>query len=139
MIVAASRYLFVYGTLMSHLEGGMGKRVRARLAAECRSLGPAHVTGLLYDLGRYPGLVAGAAAGAGAVQGELLELRDPPQTLAWLDRYEGIVEGWARSCEYDRRIVTAELASGEPVTAWVYNYRGPVHAARQITSGMWSP
>ena len=47
-------------------------------------LGPATVPGLLYDLGRYPGLVPGD----GLVHGELFAGADAA-VLAALDQYEG--------------------------------------------------
>ena len=74
--MANTRLLFVYGTLMSTATGAMGRGPRARLDRASRILGPASVTGHLYDLGRYPGLVLKAPGGApsGTVFGELREL-----------------------------------------------------------------
>ena len=52
-----SRYLFVYGTLMSGARGALGTQQRLRLARESDSLGPASLHfARLYDLGRYPGV-----------------------------------------------------------------------------------
>ena len=72
----AADLLFVYGTLLSADTGAMGRSQRERLGRESRSLGSAWTTGLLYNLGRYPGLVLPAGAGA-VVHGELLQLIDP--------------------------------------------------------------
>ena len=61
---AETRLLFVYGTLMSHASSEMGRRERAQLDAAGRIVGPAFVTGQLFDLGAYPGFVA-SRSGAG--------------------------------------------------------------------------
>ena len=55
-----TRYLFVYGTLMSGAGSALGKAQRLRLARESDSLGPASIAhARLYDLGRYPGAIVG--------------------------------------------------------------------------------
>ena len=93
MTAETSRYLFVYGTLMSGARGALGLEQRLRLARESDSLGPASLHfARLYDLGRYPG----AAISDGEediVHGEAVLLADPDAALAWLDDYEGYVHG----------------------------------------------
>ncbi len=109
--------LFVYGTLMRDASGVFGQTERDRLRAESTSAGSATMSGKLYDLGQYPGLVIGP--GGGAVQGEIITLVDPARTFTWLDLYEGIepsqsgVDG-ILSPEYLRRPVAAALYNGEP-------------------------
>ena len=102
MTAETSRYLFVYGTLMSGARSALGTQQRLRLAQESDSLGPASLHfARLYDLGRYPG----AAISDGEeeiVHGEAVLLADPDAALAWLDPYEGYVHGGGDRNEYDR-------------------------------------
>jgi gamma-glutamylcyclotransferase (GGCT)/AIG2-like uncharacterized protein YtfP len=63
---ASSRHVFVYGTLR---RGGSNDITRRQPAP--RYVGMAQVGGTLYDLGRYPGLLLGAA---GTVLGEVYEI-----------------------------------------------------------------
>lgn len=128
--------LFVYGTLLSADTGATGRVQRARLAREARVLSAATVDGLLYNLGRYPGLVVTEEV-AGAVTGEILELAQPARTLAWLDDYESIVPGNHPHNEYERRRLRARLASGESVEVWAYVYLQSVAQARLIPDGNW--
>lgn len=64
-----SKLLFVYGSLLRGSRHPMARR----LALESRKLGPATVTGRLYDLGFYPGAVPSANPQE-LVHGELLML-----------------------------------------------------------------
>ena len=137
--MADSRYLFVYGTLMSGAGTALGKSQRLRLARESDSLGPASlVHARLYDLGRYPG----AAAGDGEddiVHGEAVLLSTPETTLKWLDAYEDIAPDNGDANEYERKVCAIRLAGGEAIDAWVYLLlRVPAHAKR-IGDGRWMP
>jgi gamma-glutamylcyclotransferase (GGCT)/AIG2-like uncharacterized protein YtfP len=132
-----TRYLFVYGTLMSGARSALGTQQRLRLAAESDSLGPASLHfARLYDLGRYPG----AAVSDGEeeiVHGEVVLLTDADASLAWLDPYEGYVHGGGDRNEYDRLVRQVRLAGGETFDAWVYLLRRAPDAARRIDSGRW--
>src|SRR5215207_11003698 len=129
---ATSRYLFVYGTLMSGARSALGRQQRLRLAQESDSLGPASLHfARLYDLGRYPG----AAVSDGEeeiVHGEAVLLADPDAALAWLDPYEGYVHGGGDRNEYDRQVRQVRLAGGETFDAWVYLLRRAPGASRRI-------
>jgi gamma-glutamylcyclotransferase (GGCT)/AIG2-like uncharacterized protein YtfP len=85
-------------------------------------VGVGSVPGRLFDLGRYPGLVAGR----GRVRGEVYRLRDP-ELLAAVDREEGY--------NFERRRTVATLADGRRVRAWIYRYRGPRERAVPIPEG----
>ena len=100
--------LFVYGTLKR------GRRNHLLLAAQ-HFLGPARTAPgfRLYDLGRYPGMVADTAGNA--VTGELWLVSD--ECLAALDAFEGTDTGL-----YRRMMVTLE----DGTTAACYLYAGPV-------------
>ncbi|HXF53927.1 MAG TPA: gamma-glutamylcyclotransferase family protein [Hyphomicrobiaceae bacterium] len=129
-------HLFVYGTLMSVASGPLGCAQRRRLQREAKSLGRATTPGRLYDLGRYPGLLASASA-AHLVHGEVFALRNPAATLRWLDRYEGIARGEQNRGEYRRATRPVRLADGRKLTAWVYLYARRPNAARLLNNGRW--
>lgn len=128
--------LFIYGTLMAAAGDKMGRVERTWLARESRPLGPATTTGLLYDLGRYPGLVVGAGP-AGTVEGELVRLADPARSLRWLDAYEGIVPGEHDQGEYRRAEIDVRLPSGPSMRAWSYVYVKSIERARLVAGGSW--
>jgi len=133
-----TRYLFVYGTLMSGAATDFGTEQRVRLAAESDSLGPASLPrALLYDLGRYPGAISGGGI-YDIVHGEVVLLADAPASFAWLDAYEGYAPNAATN-EYERAVCQVRLAGGETFDAWVYLLReAPADAeARRIASGRW--
>lgn len=95
-------HLFVYGTLRR----GLGHPMARWLLAHAAYVGPATVTGQLYDLGPYPGAVL---ARGGRVVGEVYRLRHGSPVLAALDAYEG--------CGPDT--VGAPLyAAASPTCAW---------------------
>jgi gamma-glutamylcyclotransferase (GGCT)/AIG2-like uncharacterized protein YtfP len=126
-----TRYLFVYGTLMSGARTKLGTAQRLRLAAESDSLGPASLHfARLYDLGRYPG----AALSDGEeeiVHGEVVLLADPQAALAWLDAYEGYVHGGGDANEYDRVVREVRF------DAWVYLLRRAPDEKKRLVSGRW--
>lgn len=128
--------LFVYGTLMAAAGDAMGRVERTRLARESIPLGIATTRGLLYDLGRYPGLVVGAAQD-GVVEGELVRLSDPARSLGWLDRYEGIVPDQLDKNEYRRAEIDVTIAEGRIVRAAAYVYTRELDQARLVASGSW--
>lgn len=129
--------LFVYGTLMTAAASSpLGQSQRAQLQAVSRSIGPATISGLLYDLGSYPALVADDAAG-GRVHGEVLLLASPDATLAWLDIYEGIDADRPEANEYARIRRQVKLADGSLIEAWVYVYCRSIVGLPLIKSGRW--
>ncbi len=83
--------------------------------------------GRLHRLGSYPGAVPTTTDGEW-VHGELYLIEDSRWTLAALDNYEG--------SSFERAKVEVQLASGQPVQAWVYIYRGQPSGPR-IRSGDW--
>ena len=136
--MAESRYLFVYGTLMSGAQTPLGKAQRLRLARESDSLGPASIAhARLYDLGRYPGAIPGGG-GDDLVHGEAVLLSAPEQTLAWLDAYEGIAPKHDEN-EYERSLREVRLAGGEAIDGWVYLLRTVPARAKRIDDGRWMP
>jgi len=117
--------LFVYGTLKS-------RAAAHRLLRGARFVADGSTTGVLYDLGAYPGLTRRASNGK-RVHGELYELptQRVSQMLRDLDRYEGR--------EFCRRRVFVTLPNGKRKTAWTYLLRSaPPATARRIVSGRYA-
>lgn len=130
-------YLFAYGTLMSTATGRLGRGQRERLRLEAVGLGAASISGRLYDLGRYPGL-ADAVADTDIVHGEVFQLAQPQQSLAWLDAYEGIVPGDHTDGEYARVVRPALLATGDAIEAWVYRLNRIDADLQLLATGRWT-
>ena len=101
--------LFVYGTLRPSAGTAWSKE----LLRASRNYQPARMAGVLYDLGRYPGMVRG---GSGWVSGEVVRLRDPEPMFRQLDAYEG--------GEF-RRVPARAITRTRVVGCWVYVYDGP--------------
>jgi gamma-glutamylcyclotransferase (GGCT)/AIG2-like uncharacterized protein YtfP len=110
--------VFVYGTLR---RGGSNHFRMEK--AEFVTAGT--VNGRLYQIDWYPGLVLDATADA--VIGEIYQV--PPAVLEELDRFEG--------AEYRRLQTPVRLPDGETVSAWIWEWLGPVDESRRITSGDW--
>ena len=114
--------VFVYGTLRRGGAGGMSVRFPgATFIADAR------VSGGLYDLGAYPGLILGGSGSS--VVGEVYEVDD--ELLNELDEFE------ASSC-YRREQVEITLGDGGR-ECWIYvPERHPENSQRTlITSGDW--
>jgi gamma-glutamylcyclotransferase (GGCT)/AIG2-like uncharacterized protein YtfP len=121
--------LFFYGTLMS--DGSRGHALRG-LAVP---VGPATITGDLYDVGCFPALVPGG----GRVVGEVWEVL-PGCEVEALDQTDGI-EGFdqfapARSL-YIRRPVRARLADGSLTVVEVYEWNRSTRGMIRIADGDW--
>lgn len=106
--------LFVYGSLRSEFDN---PHVRM-LKEQAESMGHATVRGSIFLVGQYPGY---RREPEGIVHGELWRLRQPAQTLAALDEYEGSV--------YSRDMIYVDM------TAWIYIYQGEVLPHQRIASG----
>lgn len=118
-------HVFVYGTLRRGEINDIN-----RLQPAPRYLGLAHLRGLLYDLGPYPGLVLG---GEGWVQGEVYAIG--PELEHALDRIEEVAP--VPSGEYMRRHVELEL-DGQRLRCLVYEIDPQrVHGRPRILSGDW--
>lgn len=114
--------LFVYGTLRKVY----GHPLHDLIASHSVRSSEARVRGLLFDMGSYPGMTAGA--GEGFVHGELYEIDSEwPRIIAALDEYEG--------SEYRRELIEAELSSGERNAAWAYVLNVDTNGLRRIESG----
>lgn len=102
------------------------------LDQRARFVGVGRVSGRLYDLGRFPGMVP-AETTQDWVRGDLFELTEGPDTLGELDRYEN--GGAPASPLYERQLASVILEDGKDIPAWVYWYRGEVKESHRISSG----
>ncbi|OAI11331.1 MULTISPECIES: gamma-glutamylcyclotransferase family protein [Methylomonas] len=119
--------LFVYGSLRSDC----GPAHQDFLSA-ATALGPASLTGALYDVGRYPAAVIGDAMYL--IHGELYDLRGDTDLLACLDAYEECSAEFPEPREYRREIV--EVTQNQRIRpAWAYLYNRPTQGLPRIESG----
>ena len=116
--------LFVYGTLLP------GLRLHHAMQG-ARSIGCGAISGLLYDLGSYPGVVHGA----GKVWGEVYEVDS--QKLTQLDAIEAFYPDEPEDkSEYIRELADVHMIeSGPVVTAWFYRFNRSVTDKRLIDHG----
>jgi gamma-glutamylcyclotransferase (GGCT)/AIG2-like uncharacterized protein YtfP len=113
--------VFVYGTLRSGSARGMLSRFPTS-----KFISDAKVSGRLYDLGPYPGLVVNQSRSL--VVGELYEVDD--ETLNELDAFE-------ISSNYRRKQIKISLVSGETI-CWTYEPDPEFYSLdKLITSGDW--
>jgi len=124
--------LFVYGTLRPGFDHPMARY----LATRARHLGTGLVRGMLFHLGRYPGVVE-AAAEKDQVRGDVFELsRDAEATLRALDDYETLES--PTPAYFERQLTDVCMDTGETLRAWIYWYRGDISTtAHRIQSGDW--
>lgn len=123
--VRAGDAIAVYGLLRA----GESGFARFGLADAFKPLGPCVIPGELWDLGRFPGLIAGQ----GEVAGELFEILDA-SVMSRLDAFEDYWPDEPDRSRYDRiktRLIQPDCA------AWVYVWRLGLDEAVPIASGDW--
>ena len=100
------------------------------MLGDAQPLGAATTSGLLYDLGGYPGLVSGD----GVVHGEVCAVDDT--RLPALDAFEDYNLADPAGSLYMRAAVTAWLvASGEAIPVQAYRHNRPVPEHAWIPDG----
>ena len=102
-----------------------------RLRTGAKLIGKGSTSGLLYDLGAYPGAVF-ASGERRRVIGELFRLGGNAKLLADLDSYEGITG--AEDDIWSRVLVEVRLDRGGIVDAWAYGLSA-MPRARVIGTG----
>ncbi len=120
-------YLFVYGTLLQK-----GNKFAGNLHENSSFYGKGKVSGRLYDIGKYPGLVL--QPGDQFVYGNVYLMTDPKTTLKLLDDYEGFGEDCTQPNEF-LRALTAIDCNDDLLACWVYLYNLSVDKFELITSG----
>ncbi len=121
-------YLFVYGTLRPGSRHPMAKF----LAEHAQHIGRGRMAGRLYDLGRYPGMVATCNQDE-LVIGDVFLMDDANWVLVKLDEYEGATGDTPRLFDRKRRV--AQLDDGSAIPAWVYEYQGIARGEDWLPSG----
>ncbi|MFT4751189.1 MAG: gamma-glutamylcyclotransferase (GGCT)/AIG2-like uncharacterized protein YtfP [Neolewinella sp.] len=121
-------HLFVYGSLLSNIPSSMSKFLRRRATLVGKVITP----GVLYDLGMYPGFVAG---GDELVKGELYRINpdNEEQTMEMLDAYEAVTG--EPEDEYLRGEVTVQVGGGGTFTAETYVFRGDLSGKKVVPKG----
>jgi len=120
--------IFVYGTLRR------GSTHNHLIAAVADYLMPGHVTGHLYDIGAYPGLLVNPKT-KHKVIGEVYRMKGGKIALTSLDDYEGCSALFAYPHEYVRQRADVELDNGKVISAWVYVYNASIKNKPEIKSG----
>ncbi|RYY73634.1 MAG: gamma-glutamylcyclotransferase [Gammaproteobacteria bacterium] len=123
-----SDYLFVYGTLRGTCESDAHKEY----LRGADFVSPAKIRGKLYLVDYYPGLVLSETEHWAL--GEVYLIENEAQ-LHDLDVYEGCAKNSPQPHEYERRIVSAVLSSGENINAWAYIYKQDTSKFKLIESG----
>ncbi|MDO6415703.1 gamma-glutamylcyclotransferase family protein [Sphingomonas sp. BIUV-7] len=122
----------MYGTLRP----ASRHRQARRLLREARRIGPARLPhARLFRVRHFPGLVANGGRRQG-VAGDLLLLRRPERTLAWLDAYEGCAPDSPTPHPY-ARVVAPVRHRERTVVAIGYVWPAPTTGLRLIPSGNW--
>lgn len=125
-------HLFVYGTLRRAI--APSKDLRHLLHHEAELQGNATVTGRLYNIGSYPGLILSDIPEE-IVMGELYKIRDKRVVLHTFDQYEGCIDPFPKPCEYQRVKAEVKTAEGFKVLSWLYAYQWDVKEEMHIKSG----
>ncbi len=120
-------YVAAYGSLR---QGFALPDEPGELAQLLTSEGPCLINGELYDMGDYPGLVAGD----GHVVGELYRLSDL-KALRLIDRFERYDAIDPEGSLYLRRCVRLAEPSAD---AWVYFYNRPVNDMPRVPGDDWA-
>ncbi|MFN3835451.1 MAG: gamma-glutamylcyclotransferase [Glycocaulis sp.] len=124
-MVRAGDAFAVYGLLRKGASGF----AQFGLERAFRPLGPCRISGLIYDLGGYPGLTEGE----GEVAGELFAVADP-SIIAKLDAFEDYYPHAPARSRYLRRQITLLTPARK---AWVYVWNRPVEGAPLVAHGDW--
>jgi gamma-glutamylcyclotransferase (GGCT)/AIG2-like uncharacterized protein YtfP len=123
-------HLFLYGTLLPGLAPGSLAEMLDQLAF----VDHGSVTGRLYDLGAYPGLVVDES-GNELAHGDVFRLSPDEALLDALDAYEGYCPSDPTGSLYIRRNLAVMLAGGGVTRAWLYEYNRDLSAATLIPGG----
>lgn len=122
--------LFVYGTLRHNARNEYAAYVRERSIY----VGTGQLPGRLYRIDWFPGAIYDPTATTFVV-GDILQLHQPTELLAYLDEYEDVTPDG--SGIFVRRLVT--LQTDGPLTAWTYLFNQPTENLSLIGGGDFSP
>jgi gamma-glutamylcyclotransferase (GGCT)/AIG2-like uncharacterized protein YtfP len=129
--VPAVNHLFVYGSLRKANDGSL----HALFKNQALFMGNANLSGKLYLIDNYPGLVLVTAFCGYAVQGEVYRLNQPNQLLKKLDEYEECTQHFRQPHEYRRLTKSVTLSNERRLTCWVYVYNRQTAGLTEIIGG----
>lgn len=127
-------YLFVYGTLA---EENVPQEI-ASTVKKLKYVGEGFISGLLYDLGEYPGAVLDTRP-SNKIFGRIYELPNDPGLLDQLDAYEEFDPENSAKSLFVRRQAPITRPNKKKVKGWVYEYNGAVRSRPLIKNGYYSP
>jgi gamma-glutamylcyclotransferase (GGCT)/AIG2-like uncharacterized protein YtfP len=125
-----SDYLFSYGTLLPE---HAPPAIAATVAKLC-PLGEGTVSGVLYDLGDYPGAVLDSSTDK-RIYGTVFRLPNDANVLPELDQYEGFYPFAPNASLFLRKPHPVRLSGGRILNCWIYEYNGKCVAAQIVASG----
>lgn len=123
---SSPQLVFVYGTLRR--EGSNHFRM-----AGAEFISPGTITGRMYRIDWYPGLVLDPAGDE--IHGEVYSVG--PELLSALDVFEGLSAGEMEGSEYRRVQTTVMKQDSQTTTAWVWEWLGMVEEGQRIRDGDW--
>lgn len=127
------QYLFVYGSMRR----GTGIPQQRLLRSHAELIGEARIKAIMFDLGRYPGIVL-TTNKSSIVTGELYRIRHHRlhELLTQLDEYEECSDTFEEPHEFRRDLVKARLSrNAQEYRAWVYVYNRDISHCDRIPSG----
>jgi len=125
--------LFVYGSLRS----GFNSPAYEYVSRYFTLVGPAKVTGTLYDMGQYPAAISTDATER-FIHGELYTIKNIEAlnfAIAQLDDYEGVNGAEPGEAPLFIRKLTPVIANGVTTDAWAYWFNGDVTGKPVIECG----
>ncbi|MFI2743995.1 gamma-glutamylcyclotransferase [Zhouia sp. PK063] len=128
-----TNYLFVYGTLLSNFTVDSAKFLRENATL----VGKAHIHGLLFDLGNYPGAVYLPHSNF-SIKGEVYEIKKERFNKVFyeLDNYEGLDPINEKQNEYIKDFVVANV-EGKEMTVITYLYQQSCNKLKLIDCGFY--
>ena len=126
-------FIFVYGSLRSEVEHVVFAKVKAHL----HYVGIGYFSGVLLDLGKYPGAVV-TDDGMMTVVGEVYSIEEyRNEVFRVLDKYEGYNRHDHRKSLFIRKRTIIHLKNGKKISAWIYLYnrQKEIQKAKPIRSG----
>lgn len=125
-MTSTPQLVFVYGTLR---RGGSN---HFRMAG-AEFIAPGTITGRMYRIDWYPGLVLDPAGDE--IHGEAYSVDS--ELLSALDIFEGLSAGEIEGSEYRRVETTVMRQDSQTLTAWVWEWLGMVEEGQRISDGDW--
>lgn len=127
-------YLFVYGSLRRDAKHDVFSKVQPHL----QYVGFGYFSGMLFDLGQYPGAIEADDEQSTKVKGEVYAIEDHRNDVfRTLDRYEGFNRESLSKSLFVRKRTEIKLKNGKTISGWVYLYNRPkrIQNAKLISSG----